>query len=172
MRILSALAGMIFFSGVLLGASAETSTAKADLTDAKGEKVGSVQLTEAADGVKIALDVWGLSPGPHGFHIHTAGKCEPPDFKTAGGHFNPQGKKHGLNNPDGAHAGDMLNIEVGADGKGKTQVVNKQVTLGAGTNSLFHEGGTAIVIHGQADDGMTDPAGNAGPRVACGVVTK
>jgi Cu-Zn family superoxide dismutase len=100
------------------------------------------------------------------------GKCEAPDFKSAWAHFNPYHKKHGLKNVEGPHAGDMENIEVASDGTGKAEIVNKQVTLAGGPNSLFHEGGTAIVIHASADDNMTDPAGNAGARIACGVVTK
>ncbi len=147
-------------------------TAKADLTNAQGLKVGTAELAEGEEGVKIVVAVMGLSPGPHGFHIHDVGKCDPPDFKTAGGHFNPFGKKHGLKNPEGPHAGDMQNLAAGSDGNGRAEVVDKQATLGEGTNSLFHQGGTAIVIHANPDDEMTDPAGNAGARIACGVITK
>jgi Cu-Zn family superoxide dismutase len=121
--------------------------------------------------VSIALDVQNLGPGEHAFHVHQVAKCEPP-FATAGPHFNPEARKHGLQNPDGAHAGDMNNITVGADGTGKVTVVNKQVTLGAGANSLFTNGGTALVIHAKPDDMKTDPAGNAGDRIACGVIAK
>src|SRR5438128_9690178 len=147
-------------------------TARADLVDSQRRKVGTAELTQAPDGVKIALTVSGLAPGQHAFHIHAAGKCEGPDFKSAGAHFNPYNKKHGLKNPEGPHAGDMENIEAGADGTGTAEIVNKQVTLADGPNSLFHEGGTAIVIHASPDDNMTDPAGNAGSRIACGVITK
>jgi Cu-Zn family superoxide dismutase len=121
--------------------------------------------------VSITLDVQNLGPGEHAFHVHQVAKCEPP-FATAGPHFNPEARKHGLQNPDGAHAGDMNNITVGADGTGKVTVVNKQVTLGAGANSLFTNGGTALVIHAKPDDMKTDPAGNAGDRIACGVIAK
>jgi len=150
----------------------EGQKAKADLVNAQGAKVGSAELTQTPDGVKIDVTVSGLTPGMHGFHIHAVGKCEAPDFKSAGGHFNPTGKKHGLKNPDGPHAGDMENLEVGADGTGSAEVLDKQVTLSEGANSLFHEGGTAIVIHASPDDEMTDPAGNAGARVACGPIVK
>jgi len=167
---------MLVVSAVFLSASTllaqEVPKAKADLVNAQGAKVGSAELIQTADGVKIDVTVSGLTPGLHGFHIHAVGKCEAPDFKSAGGHFNPYGKKHGLKNPDGAHAGDMENLEVGADGTGKAQAVDKQVTLGEGANSLFHDGGTAIVIHASPDDEMTDPAGNAGARVACGPIVK
>ena len=146
--------------------------AKADLKDANGKAVGTAKLKQTKTGVSIALSVMGLPAGTHAFHIHAVGTCAPPDFKSAGGHFNPEGKKHGLNNPDGPHAGDMPNITVGANGKGKAKTLNTRVALGEGANSLFHEGGTALVIHEKADDGMTDPAGNAGNRIACGVIEK
>jgi Cu-Zn family superoxide dismutase len=146
--------------------------AKAELRDAQGKAVGTARLVQGKGGVRIALRVMGLPSGTHAFHIHTAGKCEAPDFKSAGGHFNPERKKHGLKNPEGPHAGDMPNIVVGANGQGRKQVVNTRITLGEGANSVFHEGGTAIVIHEKADDEMTDPAGNAGNRIACGAIEK
>ena len=164
--------GVLLLSVAVLAAQNPAPTAKAELADSQGKKVGTAELTQTPEGVKIALAVSGLTPGQHAFHIHTAGKCEGPDFKSAGAHFNPYNKKHGLKNPDGPHAGDMENIEVATDGRGNAQIVNKQVTLAEGPNSLFHEGGTAIVIHASPDDNVTDPAGNAGARIACGVVMK
>ena len=164
--------GVLFLSAAVLAAQNPATTAKADLADSQGKKVGTAELTQTADGVKIALAVSGLAPGQHAFHIHAAGKCEGPDFKSAGAHFNPYNKKHGFKNPYGPHAGDMENIQVGSDGTGKAEIVNKQVALADGPNSLFHEGGTAIVIHASPDDNMTDPAGNAGARIACGAITK
>ncbi len=145
---------------------------KVELKDLQGASIGTATLTPAAGGgVSIALDLQNLAPGEHAFHIHQVAKCEPP-FATAGPHFNPDAKKHGLQNPDGAHAGDMSNITVGADGTVKATVVNKQVTLGPGPNSVFANGGTAIVIHAKPDDMKTDPAGNAGDRIACGVISR
>ncbi len=164
--------GFLFLSTAVLSAEKGAATAKADLADSQGKKVGTAKLRQTSGGVKISLTVSGLAPGEHAFHIHSVGKCEGPDFKSAGAHFNPYSKKHGLKNPDGAHAGDMENIKVGSNGSGKAAVVNKQVTLGDGPNSLFHEGGTAIVIHASPDDNVTDPAGNAGARVACGLINK
>ena len=100
------------------------------------------------------------------------GKCDAPDFKTAGPHFNPDGKKHGTKNPEGPHAGDLSNFEVGADGRAKVSLLATRVTLGEGPNSLFHPEGTSLVIQEKPDDYMTHPAGNAGARIACGVVQK
>ena len=147
-------------------------TAKAVLVNAKGEQMGIARLEEMAKGVKMALEAEGLPPGTHAIHIHSVGKCDPPDFKSAGGHFNPYGKKHGVKNPDGAHAGDLPNIVVGPKGKVKIEIVANAVTLGPGPNSLFSAGGTSLVIHAGPDDDRTDPAGNAGARIACGVITK
>ncbi|MGH9651595.1 MAG: superoxide dismutase family protein [Terriglobales bacterium] len=153
-------------------AAGKKPTAKADLWDAKGEKVATATLKEAKGGVAIAVQATGLAEGIHAFHIHAVGKCDAPDFKTAGGHFNPENKKHGMKNPEGPHAGDMPNIIVNKKGVGKAKDVNTRVSLGEGANSLFHEGGTALVIHAKADDDMSDPAGNAGDRIACGLIEK
>ena len=108
--------------------------------------------------------------GPHAFHIHEQGNCELPGFKSAGGHFNPRGKKHGVKNPQGHHAGDLPNLVVGSDGEVEIEVIAGGVTLGPGANSLLSKSGTSLVIHADPDDDLTDPAGNAGARIACGAV--
>ncbi|MBZ5545023.1 MAG: superoxide dismutase family protein [Acidobacteriia bacterium] len=159
-------------SATLVAADKGPKTARAELKDAQGKVVATAKLKQVKSGVKISLAANGLPAGAHAFHIHAVGTCEPPDFKTAGGHFNPEHKQHGMNNPEGPHAGDMPNFTVGANGKGKTSYVDTRVRLGEGDNSLFHEGGTALVIHEKADDNMSDPAGNAGNRIACGVIEK
>jgi len=151
---------------------AQQNSFKVELKDLQGASIGSATLSPAAGGgVSIALDVKNLPPGAHAFHVHQVAKCEPP-FATAGPHFNPAGKKHGLENPEGSHAGDMNNFTVAADGTGKVVVTNAQVTLGAGPNSVFANGGTSLVIHAKPDDMKTDPSGNAGDRIACGVIAK
>ncbi len=143
----------------------------ATIINTKGETVGSAMLTQGPNGVTIAVEVSRLSPGKHGFHIHAIGKCDTPDFQTAGGHFNPFGKKHGLKNPEGPHAGDLPNLEVGPDGKGKIEATVGGLTLGKeGLATLFGPNGTAVVIHAAPDDEMADPTGNSGARVACGVI--
>jgi Cu-Zn family superoxide dismutase len=147
-------------------------TAHADIINAQGQKIGTSDFSQTDGGVAIKVDVSQLTPGTHGIHIHSVGKCEGPDFKSAGGHLNPDMKKHGTENPDGPHAGDMPNIEAGSDGRAHTTILAKGVTLGSGPNSLFHDGGAAIVIHEKADDYKTDPSGNSGNRIACGVVQK
>jgi Cu-Zn family superoxide dismutase len=146
--------------------------AQADIVNVQGRKIGTAKILAAKQGVRIEVKVSQLPPGLHGIHIHNVGKCEGPDFVSAGPHLNPYAKKHGKDNPDGPHAGDVLNIEVKADGTAKATLQDAMVTLGDGPNSVFHDGGTAIVIHAKEDDYKTDPAGNSGPRIACGVIQK
>jgi Cu-Zn family superoxide dismutase len=147
-----------------------TPPATAEVKTADGKDVGIVTLTQTRSGVRLSGSLKGLPPGEHALHVHSVGKCEPP-FTSAGPHFNPAQKKHGKLNPEGHHAGDMDNIVVPASGNLALKMVNKDITLEKGKpNSVFQEGGTAVVIHAAKDDYTTDPTGNAGDRIACGVV--
>jgi Cu-Zn family superoxide dismutase len=166
------LAAVALFSAiVLLAAGPKPVTVQ--MKDAGGKDVGAAKISaNGKAGVKIAFTGKGLPAGEHAFHFHAVAKCEGPAFTSAGGHFNPDMKKHGLQNPDGPHNGDMPNFTVKANGTAKVNIVNTKVTLGDGPNSLFTNGGTALMIHAKGDDMKSDPAGNAGDRIACGVITK
>ena len=144
---------------------------KVELKDAQGKDVGSILISDHGPGVALELNLHDLTPGEHGIHFHQVPKCEGPDFKSAGGHFNPESKKHGFDNPEGHHAGDIRNFTVGVDGKAKAKLENSDVTLKDGPHSLLTNG-AAVVVHAKADDYKTDPAGNSGDRIACGVITK
>lgn len=142
-----------------------------ELKDAKGTAVGTATLTELKKGVKIDLDLHGLTPGEHALHFHDKGVCKGPKFESAGGHFSPTPSKHGFDMDGGPHAGDMPNLIAQADGSAKLELVNVNVTLDKGPNSLLKAGGTALVIHEKADDYKSQPAGDAGGRFACGEIT-
>jgi superoxide dismutase, Cu-Zn family len=147
-------------------------TSRAELKDPSGRTVGSATLSEGAGGVRVIVEAAGLQPGEKGVHIHEVGRCEPPSFESAGNHFNPDARQHGLQNPKGPHAGDLPNIVIGADGRGRLDATTRRITLGAGASSVFDSNGSAIIVHTAPDDQMTDPSGNSGGRVACGVIVK
>jgi len=143
-------------------------TATATLKTADGKDVGKVTIREQAGGLGVKVEVHGLPAGLHGAHLHAVGKCEAPDFASAGGHWNPTGMKHGSMNPQGPHEGDMPNLTVGANGKGSLSMK----IAGASFDTLMDADGAAMVIHAGQDDLKSDPSGNSGGRLACGVLAK
>ncbi|HET9985202.1 MAG TPA: superoxide dismutase family protein [Longimicrobiales bacterium] len=146
--------------------------ARASFVDTAGKPLGMAVLVPQSEGVMVRMDLAHLPPGTHGFHIHTTGRCDPPQFQTAGGHFNPTGKQHGSMNPQGKHLGDLPNLDVPANGRVKLAVLAPGVTLEGGEAALLDADGSALVIHASADDYKTDPSGNSGARIACAVVRK
>jgi Cu-Zn family superoxide dismutase len=166
-----ALAGILFFLIYTTNAGAQN-RAHADIINAEGKSIGTASLRETKDGVVMTVTVKGLPEGLHAVHFHSVGKCESPAFTSAGPHFNPWNKKHGLKNPAGPHAGDLPDMYVQRNGVGRYEVLADSITLGSAETSIFDVDRTSLIIHATADDNITDPTGNSGDRIACGVITK
>jgi Cu-Zn family superoxide dismutase len=172
---LAATLGALVTGALLAGpVPAQQLTATAELIDTEGNVIGQVALTETPNhGVHLRLHVEGLEAGEHGLHIHETGQCEAPGFDSAGGHYAPRGRSHGILHPHGKHAGDLVNLHVPASGEVMTERLAHEVTLVPGaTGTLFDDDGSAIVIHATGDDYESQPAGAGGPKVACGVIRK
>jgi Cu-Zn family superoxide dismutase len=167
-----ALVAAIFSAGCRSTLGGHAPRATASMHDASGRSVGVLNLEQSGTGVRIVGDLSGLPAGTHGIHFHQTGRCDGPDFATAGAHFNPFNRKHGLENPDGPHAGDMQNVVIPSQGAVLVEMLSPRVTLDDATTTVFDADGTALVIHAAADDQRTDPSGNSGARIACGVVTR
>jgi len=141
-------------------------SATAAIADSSGQALGSVQLRDSVGGVVVHARITGLKPGNHGFHVHAVGRCDPPTFESAGAHWNPTNKQHGRQNPAGWHAGDLANLGASADGIAEVDQTLDGTTLRA----LLAGDGSALVVHADPDDNRTDPSGNSGARIACGVI--
>ncbi|WP_260483621.1 superoxide dismutase family protein [Sphingomicrobium flavum] len=151
--------------------AADTAERSLTLKNSDGADVGSVSLRQEPSGIMLAVNVAGLEPGAKAVHLHETGDCSAGDFTSAGGHWNPEGKSHGRDNPQGAHLGDLANLQVGEDGSGESRYLVTGVSLSGSAPMIDDEDGTALVIHAGADDYKSDPAGDAGDRVACVVVS-
>jgi Cu-Zn family superoxide dismutase len=176
MRTILLLGGAVALGACTMGSTGTggqgSPSATAQLRNAQGQPVGTASLTERDGRVRLVVEARGLAPGEHGIHLHAVGRCDPPGFTTAGDHFNPTSRKHGLEASDGAHAGDLPNLRADASGAARYEATTDRITLSGGTRTVFDADGSAVVIHARPDDQRTDPSGNSGDRVVCGVIER
>lgn len=163
------LAGCTTMNGEAPAEAPVSASATADLSDASGRAMGQATATQETGGIRLKVEGVNLPSGSHGVHVHMTGSCTPPDFASAGGHWNPTGKQHGKDNPAGMHSGDLPNLLIGTDGRGSMEYLMPGAQLAGGQMPMLDDDGAAIVIHAGPDDYRTDPAGNSGGRIACGV---
>ncbi|SDK08271.1 superoxide dismutase family protein [Sediminibacillus albus] len=167
----ASMAILLLFMLILVGCQEDIqSPLEIDMFNSDGDSIGTATLSEQADGVQVKLSLEGLAPGLHGIHVHEFPNCEGPDFKSAGSHLNPEGNQHGLMHPEGAHLGDLPNVEVDAEGMAEAELMVNGATLTDGKNSLLKEDGTSLVLHDGQDDGVSQPGGESGERIACGKI--
>lgn len=167
---LAALAGCMANDGMEpMDNGASMATATADIRDGAGRSVGTATATQSGDSIRISIESTGLPQGAHGAHVHMVGSCVPPAFTSAGDHWNPTGREHGKDNPNGMHMGDLPNLLVGTEGRGTLEYTIPGAWVSGGAMPLLDADGAAIVIHAGADDYRTNPSGNSGARIACGV---
>ncbi|MFZ3576795.1 superoxide dismutase family protein [Virgibacillus sp. DJP39] len=156
---------------ILFGCQGDEQTSlTVDMYNAAGDMVGTAKFGEQPEGVSIKVKVEGLTPGLHGIHVHEFPECEGPDFKSAGNHFNPEGKEHGLMNPKGPHLGDLPNVEADASGVVDVELMLASATMLEGKSSIFKNGGKSLIIHSEQDDGVSQPSGESGERLICGEI--
>ena len=148
-----------------------TEEAAAEIRDANGRVVARAQASQATGGVRVRIEAAGLAPGSYGAHVHAVGRCDPPAFDSAGGHWNPTQRQHGAQNPQGPHLGDLPNLAVGTDGEGRLEFTIAGASLSGGARALLDADGATVMIHANPDDYRTDPSGNSGTRIACGVLS-
>jgi Cu-Zn family superoxide dismutase len=176
MRTILLLGGAVALGACAMGSTGTTVDgapgAMAQLRNAQGQPVGTATLTERDGRVRLVVEARGLTPGEHGIHVHSVGRCDTPGFTTAGDHFNPTSRKHGLEAPDGPHAGDLPNLRADGSGATRYEATTDRFTLSGGPRTAFDADGSALVIHARPDDQRTDPSGSSGERVACGVIER